>query len=239
MNSGVISFANTSVTGSGPPSRIFVPGGNIYWVGSGFSTSGLFQAQALTQDANNVYVQTSEAGGFPPAAASSPTFRTHPAPQFTCDDCTGDPVLVATNIQRGATPLAPLSEFSSRDFAPTSAQGNLGNLNAKGAIVSLTVNVTQAYDGTGAAVLRPTGQFHLSTVKRSDGTTFDWMPSINLKQAGERIITVGDGDGVLAPARPWDKLFYAARGSLDVKHLASMDNTLGAEPSRRHHHNSH
>lgn len=189
MSSGVISFANTAVTGAGPPSRIFVPGGNIYWVGSGFTTSGLFRAQALTQDATNVFVQTSEAGGFPPAAASSPTFKTHPAPQFTCDACTGDPVLVATNIQSGATPLAPLSEFSSRDFAPTSAQGNLGSLNAKGAIVSLTVNVTQAYNGTGTALLRPTGQFHLFTVKRSDGTTFDWVPSINLKQAGERIIT--------------------------------------------------
>lgn len=201
MSSGVISFPNTSVAGSGPPSRIWVPGGNVFWATTGYSTAGLFQGQSITQDPTNVYVQTSEAGGFPSLISAAPQFRTHPAPQFTCDACTGDPKLVAANIQRGATPLAPLGTYSSRDFAPTGTFKNTSPLQMRGKLVSLSINVTQAYTGTGAAILNPTGEFTSSTVKQSDWSSFAWWPTINLKQTGERIIVPGGVtcDGVPGP----------------------------------------
>jgi hypothetical protein len=37
--------------------------------------------------------------------------------------------------------------------------------------------------------LNPTGEFHNFTVKQSDWSRYDWWPTINLKMAGERIIT--------------------------------------------------
>lgn len=193
MSSGVISFLNTDeVAAKGPPARVFVPSGNVYFNSGGNTTIGLFQSQALTQDATNTFIQTNEAGGFPDLTTIGGApggFLTHPAPQFTCDDCTGDPELVATNIQEGATPLAPLGQFSKRSYAPTVQTNNLGNLGVNGRIVSLTIDVTQASTASGALILNPTGQSHLFTIKQSDWTVYDWVPTINLKQAGTRVIT--------------------------------------------------
>lgn len=188
MSEGVISFSNISVKGSGPAQRWAVPGAYAFWSAPGYLTIGLFQIKAVTQDAGGVHIQTSEKNGFPSIGSPS-QFRTHPAPQFTCDACTGDPALVATNIQSGAIPLAPLGTFSKRTFTPSSAQGNLGNLVVRGRLVSLTINVTQAYTGLGPAIVRPTGQFHMITIKQSNWTQFDWLPTIDLKTPGERIIT--------------------------------------------------
>ena len=188
MSGGVISFPNTAARGGGPAQRWAVPGANVFWTAPGYLTIGLFKVQSLTQDATNTYVHTNEAGGFPTLAG--PIFyRTHPSSQFTCDACTGDPALVATNIQSGATPLAPLATYSRRSYAPTSPSKNLGSLVVRGKLVSLTINVTQAYTGSGSAILNPTGEFHNFAIKQSDWTGYDWWPTINLKVAGERIIT--------------------------------------------------
>ncbi len=188
MSGGVISFPNTAAKGPGPAQRWAVPGADIFWSAPGYWTIGMFRVQALTQDANNTYIQTNETGGFP--NLGSPIFyRTHPSSQFTCDACTGDPALVATNIQSGATPLAPLATFSRRSYAPTGPSKSLGNLVARGKLVSLTINVTRAYTGDGPAILNPTGEFQNIAIKQSDWTAYNWWPTINLKVAGERIIT--------------------------------------------------
>lgn len=188
MSGGVISFPNIAASGGGPAQRWVVPGTKIYWSAPGYLTIGLFQIQAVTQDATNTYIQTNEAGGFP-ALASPIFYRTHPSSHFTCDACTGDPAAVATNIQSGATPLAPLATYSRRSYAPTGPSKNLGSLFVKGKLVSLTINVTQAYTGTGPAILNPTGESHNFAIKQSDWTVYDWWPTINLKVAGERVIT--------------------------------------------------
>src|SRR6185369_9170048 len=188
MDGGVISFPNTAASGPGPAQRWAVPGTNVFWTAPGYSTIGLFKVQALTQDATRTYIQTNGAGGFPTLA--SPIFyRIHPSSQFTCDACTGDPAAVATNVQSGATPLAPLGTYSRRSYAPTSPSKNLGSLVVKGKLVSLTINVTQPYTGPGSAILNPTGEFHNFAIKQSDWTRYDWWPTINLKVAGERVIT--------------------------------------------------
>lgn len=192
-SAGVISFLNTDEVGPGPPGRVFVPNSLLMWTGrsggSGVSTAGIFQAQTITQDATNVYIQTSEAGGKPGLDAPV-NVRTHPAPQFTCDACTGDPELVAMNVQAGATPLAPMATYSSRSFNPSSV-ASIGNMLGRGKLVSLTVDVTTAFAGTGSPILNPTAQFHNFTINQSTWTTFDWFPTINLKQVGTRVITPG------------------------------------------------
>jgi hypothetical protein len=188
MSGGVISFPNTAARGSGPAQRWAVPGTNVFWTVPGFLTIGLFQIRDVTQDATNTHIHTNKQGEFP-SLAGPIFFRTHPSVRFTCDACTGDPALVATNIQSGATPLAPLSTYSRRSYEPNGPSKNLGDLIVKGRLVSVTINVTQAYTGSDPAVLNPTGEFQNLAVKQSDWTRFNWWPTINLKVAGERIIT--------------------------------------------------
>lgn len=201
MASGVISFANTAETGAQPPGRIYVPNTNVSFAAPGYLSTGIFRVTGITQDPTNVYVQTNQAGGFP-TIGSPIQYRTQPIPAFTCDACTGDPILVAMGVQAGATPGAPLNTYSFRSYAPTSAQGLLGTLSAQGKIVSLTIDVTQAYTGSGAATLQVGGQFNnLVTVNQATWTNFTFAPQINLKQAGTRVITPSGVtcNGVSAP----------------------------------------
>ena len=189
MSGGVISFPNTAASGSGPAQRIFVPGGNIYWSGAWlFYDRAVSGCRRLRRTLPTPIFRPMKLAGFP-AISDCCSFRTHRSTQFTCDACTGDPALVATNIQSGATPLAPLATYSRRSYAPSGPSKNLGSLVVKGKLVSLTINVTQAYTGSGSAILNPTGEFHNFAIKQSDWTRYDWWPTINLKVAGERIIT--------------------------------------------------
>lgn len=139
-----------------------------------------------------VNVQTNQAGGFPNLASlgnSYIQFASSQAPQFTCDACTGDPILTAMNVQSGATPLAPIGTYSKRTYTSQSGGNSIGNVTGEGKLIGLTVDVTQAYTGSGAGTLLPTDQFHNYTVKQSNWTQYDWLPSINAKQAGRRVIT--------------------------------------------------
>jgi len=196
MSSGVISFLNSDVTGGkGPPSRVYLPGGNVFWLTPGVASMGLFQSQALTQDPTNTFIQTNEAGGFPSTASLGGgviNYQTHPAPRFTCT--TPDPASVSTFIgactDSGATAGAPLGQFAKRTFTPTTQTNNLGDMNAWGKIVRLTIDVTTASTHTAGSIgLRVTGQSHLNTIKQSNWTFYDWVPNINVKQLGRRVIT--------------------------------------------------
>lgn len=191
MTGGLISFLNTDVYGEYPMTAVMTPpNGNIYMGGGGYTSLGLLNVQSMSQDATNTYVQTNEAGGFPGITVTG--LRTHPSPQWTCDDCSGDADIVRTNIQNGATAAAPLGSYARQAYAPTSAQGELGPVFVRGKLVSLTIDVTQAYTGTGSASLNATARFNnLGTVKQSDWTNWAWGPVINLKQAGVRVITPG------------------------------------------------
>lgn len=195
MSGGVISFPNTDAAGSGPYQRWASTIGKTIFFGtdapSGFySTLGVFTVLGITQDATNTYIQTDQAGGFPDYASlggASIQFRANGAQQFTSDDSTGDPSFTAMNIQAGATPLAPMMTYGYRAYAP-SVTGNAGSMTAIGKLTTFTVDVTQAYTGSGSLALRP-AQFSYPTVKQSDWSSFDWFYSINLKQAGTRVVT--------------------------------------------------
>lgn len=204
MSGGVISFPNTAATGGGPAQRwASTIGTRIFFGtdGANPSPSGVWDTLAsftvlgVTQDATNTYIQTDLAGGFPDWTTLSPAgthiqFRAG-AQQFTCDACTGDPLLVAMNIQNGATPLAPAETYSRRSYTPSAGNISAGQIKGVGKLTSYTINVTQAYTGSGSVSLRGTAEFLFLTAKQSNWTTFDWMPTINLKQAGERVITPG------------------------------------------------
>lgn len=145
-------------------------------------------SKTLQWGTSNTYAQTSGSGSLPPGFGA---FKVLGNLQYTCDACTGDPNAVGTNIQQGATPLAPLGTYTKRTYSPTTAATNLGGTTAFGKVVSLTVDVTQPFVGTGTASVTPTGQFFTVTIKQSDWSQWNWFPTINLKQAGRRVITPG------------------------------------------------
>jgi len=198
MSGGVISFPNTAAAGSGPSQRWASAIGTPIWFATNGalinSSIGVFTVVGVTQDATNTYVQTNQAGGFPDYSTNLGgtriQFRANGAPQFTCDTCTGDAAFTSMNVQAGATPLAPMLTYSNRTYTPT-ANGAQGSLYGTGKVVSLTIDVTTASTHTGAITLNPTAQFHNYTVKQSDWSIFDWLPTINLKQAGARVISPG------------------------------------------------
>lgn len=156
--------------------------------------------QTLQWGTSNTYIQTDQAGSFPGCSGLNTgqclKLSVLGSWNFTCDTCTGDPNAVGSSIQAGATPGAPLGSYITRTFTPTSAQGTIASMGSRGKFVSLRVNVTAAYSGAaGFVILNPGGQFHWALVDRSTPSTpvvGDWLPadlSINLKQAGDRVIT--------------------------------------------------
>lgn len=197
MSGGVISFPNTSASGGGPDQRWASPINGTFFFGtngsSGFySTIKSFKVLGITQDATNTYIQTDQAGGFPNFASLGGTriqFRANGAYQFTCSNpnSASDPTFKAMCTDAGATPGVPAASYSKRSFAP-SVNGSAGSVQGVGKLVSLTIDVTQAYTGSGTLTLGP-AQFLNPTVKQSNWTNFDWFYSINLKQAGTRVIT--------------------------------------------------
>jgi len=197
MSSGIISFANTAATGSGPAQRwASTIGKTIFYSTGGITSLGVFTVLGVTQDPTNTFVQTDQAGGFPnfTTAGSSNNlawFTTNGAQQFTSDASTGDASFTAMNVQNGCTALAPMMTCGVRSYTPSASSSNLGSIFGIGKLVSLTINVTVAYGGAPAAILNPTGQFHNFTINQSTWTQFDWFPTINLKQTGIRVITPG------------------------------------------------
>lgn len=197
MSSGVISFPNTAATGSSPAQQWASTIGKTIWFSTNgasgqYSSLGQFSVLGVTQDATNVYVQTDRAGGFPTITAYSGTenrFRANGAQQFTCTDpnAASDPTFIAMCTNAGAPPLVPMMSYSKRSYAP-SAGGQAGTVLGVGKLVSLTIDVTTAYTGSGSLVLNP-AQFTANMVKQSDWSVFNWFYSVNLKQAGARVIT--------------------------------------------------
>jgi hypothetical protein len=200
MSGGVLSFSNTFANQSAPASRLFgpLPSNTYYVIGGSFSGPiGLFNGSSIVDGATESSVQTNESGGFPSFTSASgatccATLVSHQMPEFTCDDCTGDRAFVATNIQGGATPLAPLNEFASSSYSPVSGNTTLGQINPTGRIVSLTINVTQAYNGSNSLTLNVLGVGGIETVDQAAGPPWaavNYNPRINLKVAGIRTIT--------------------------------------------------
>jgi hypothetical protein len=191
MSAGVFSWPNTDEIGPYPTGIVFVPPrGNVYWRGAGMQSVGLFNVQTLTRDATNAYAQTNEVGGLPPIAGGITSLRTHPAQQFTCTDPdpASDPIFISVCTNAGATASAPLGTYGSRTYAP-SAAGNIGKLKNRGKLVSLTIDVTTPSTHTSAITLNATGQYVNTTMDQTSWTTYNWVPQINLKQAGTRVIT--------------------------------------------------
>jgi hypothetical protein len=158
-------------------------------------------SQTIQWGTSNTYIATNQSGGFPNISAISTGnigLKTVSAPNITCDVCNAGNLSsdgYAISVQAGATPSAPLGSYVSKQYTPTSAQGNLAVVPGRGIFKSLSINVTAAATAAGSVTLQPGGQFHWYMVSQNTPgapAPVDWLPAnffINLKQAGDRVIT--------------------------------------------------
>jgi hypothetical protein len=92
--------------------RGLIPGGYAVWAGGGGGgssgqTGRAFKIVDVTQDLDNIYIETSEAGGFPTGTwtTNGLSVKPHPAPQFTPSGITGG---ILATIFNGCPAQAPL-----------------------------------------------------------------------------------------------------------------------------------
>ena len=110
MSGGVI-----TIPGSQGPAAWAVPGANLMWRGA-YESETAFQVVDVTRDASNTYVQTSLSGGFPAVPYYQNTelkILVHPAPKFTCIQCTGS----ADALDLSQAPAGrPIYSYSKRTY---------------------------------------------------------------------------------------------------------------------------
>ena len=144
MANGIITVPNSL-----GPVRWAVPGTNLMWTGA-YESETAFQVLDVTQDATNTYVRTSLSGGFPQIPTYSNTgklyIRVHPAPKFTCTNCTGS----ADAVDLSQAPAgAPIYSYSKRTYTG----GTIGTSPAPtfpiwGTLTSVNLKVTTPYTGS-------------------------------------------------------------------------------------------
>lgn len=164
--------------------RWAVPGTNLLWVGAQ-GTGPVFRVLDVTQDENFTYVKTDQPGGFPAYAGARLAIRVHPAPKFTCRNCTGS---IEMEDLSNAPAEAPLYSYAKRTYTALSGTKALSKITLWGNLTSAKFNVTTPYSGTGSL------QFQLSQnnnwpMMSGQGTLTNFAPTINMNMAGERTLT--------------------------------------------------
>ena len=221
MSGGVI-----TIPGSQGPAAWAVPGANLMWSGA-YQSETAFQIVDVTRDASNTYVRTSLSGGFPAVPYYQNTelnIRVHPAPKFTCIQCTGS----ADALDLSQAPAgSPIYSYSKRTYTG-SLVGDAPAVTIWGKLVSLKMNVSVPYTAlTPNVTMNPTGWFHDFTLK-SDGSVQDYVPVIDLKTAGQRVVTPSgvtgqqaNDSGLAVPEAVWFTGFI----------IPHMNTTISALPS--------
>lgn len=164
--------------------RWAVPGTNLLWVGA-HGTGPIFKVLDVTQDQNFTYIRTDFAGGFPAYAGAKIAIRVHPAPKFTCSNCSGNDDVVDLN---NAPPGAPLFSYSKRTYSASAGTAPAPKVNMWGKLTAAKFNVTTPYSGSGAL------QFNLSAFNNwptvtGQGALSNFGPGINMGSAGLRTVT--------------------------------------------------
>ena len=157
-----------------------------------------FKITNVRDDGTNIYVDTTL-----PATINVPqidvgggvrgwSFIAHPCPSATVTDSTGcQDVLNMSNAPKGK-PFGSYALYhltgNFRDTTPTSFI--VGNL------VKMRVNVIRPYTGTLGSLILKMDQFGFDSLTNANGSSFsNWDPQINVKIAGERVITPGRTTG--------------------------------------------
>src|SRR5262249_2068458 len=144
MSNGIITVPNT--VGA---LRWAVPGNNLMWQGA-YSSEKAFTIVDVSQDASNTYVKTSLTGGFPtvpPTSDGRLFIMVHPAPKFTCSNCTGSPDALDLSQAPGG---APIYSYSKRTYTGANLlpyPNNPQTMYLWGTVSSVKLTVDNPYSG--------------------------------------------------------------------------------------------
>lgn len=164
--------------------RWAVPGTNLLWVGAQ-GTGPIFKVLDVTQDQNFTYIKTDQAGGFPAYAGAKLAIRVHPAPKFTCRNCSGSKdALDLSNAPAGA----PLYSYSKRTYSASAGTTPGLKVGLWGKLSSAKFNVTTPYSGSGALQFQ-LSQFNNWPMMDAQGALANFGPAINMRMAGQRTLT--------------------------------------------------
>ncbi len=119
----------------------------------------------------------------------------------------------------------PLWEYASRTYTFPYGGGSPPYVIVWGTLVSLSINVTKSYTGVQSSLAyNAGGPLGIYTINSSGVVALTWNPVVNLKKAGERIITSGgvvgqqSGDtGLAVPyADPWLPFYIQPYAYFDI-----------------------
>lgn len=189
-------------------------GGNLRTVITGFTSAtdvtlynaagtSVSTSQTIQWGTSNTYIGTNQSSAFPTTtafnSAGSLYMKTTGTPNITCDVCNaGQPTTdgYGISLQAGAAAAKPLGSYIKKQYTPTSAQGSLASISARGIFKGMSIDVTAAATSAGAVTLSPVGQFQTFSLisQNIPGTPapVTWTAgnfSINLKQTGNRAIS--------------------------------------------------
>jgi hypothetical protein len=191
MSDGTITSANKN----GPP-QWYVPGTHLYWAGQLPMSGPHCQVIDVTQDSAYTHVQTSCSGGFPaiPLGANGLLgIVVHPAPRFTCTNCTGSAI---ANMLSSAPPGSPLGSYFSTVL--TSANPTVPAW-LFGILRTASFNVITPYHGTEPLKVDLDDPFVLPG---QGARPILWSPMISPAITGLRTVTTATVSG----AQPSDRL---------------------------------
>lgn len=184
---GIISIPNWQSYGLlESQARWAVPGSNSFITIAG-QTAGLFQVTDVTQDFDNTYIHTSATSGFP-AGITPVSIRTHPAPQATFVNSSGNENAVSLS---GCAANLPLWSCQTKTYVGGAAGTTQANpFLLWGQFSSLTMTPNPVYAGAGALSWSLSVLNNWPMIKQSDGTTFTFpQTNVDEKTAGTRIVT--------------------------------------------------
>jgi hypothetical protein len=191
MTGGVITIPNTASAAQNQE-RWAAPQTNVMWHGPDQSET-MFNIVDVRQDATNIYIQTSSAGGFP---AFSPTsVLVHPAPKYTFTGCTGDAQLASVSQ---AAPGSPIYSYQTYTYTGAIGANPQTPFDMWGNLSSVSLNVTNAYTGAGTLNFDLTqfGNWPIITSANTEATYgVSGGPSVNAKIVGNRVVTLSGVTG--------------------------------------------
>jgi hypothetical protein len=151
-------------------------------------------SQSVQWGTCNMYFQTDWLTGLPSSAlydSGNLNIFAPPARSVRFENCTGTDQ--AEDLSQLAAWNRPFGSYTKRTY-DGSASGP--SVLARGHIVSIKVNVTQAYTGVQSTLTAGLGGFFVQTYQTGDS---DWStsynPRFNLKTTGERVIQIGSTTG--------------------------------------------
>ena len=198
-----------TISKSGGPIPWAVPGAAILYTDNGngvvFGVLGL--VVDVTEDGTNTLIHTTGPATIPSFASGDNThIAPHPCRDVSVTNCTGSPSIVDHSTY--AQKHRPLWEHVLRTL--TGNFGQSGMMTCWGTLVSLRVNVTRAYTGAvGTLTVNVTSSAGSLFIDPDDRSYYSWQPTINLRVAGERVITPSgvtgaqSGDVLVTPKAVW------------------------------------